>query len=484
MSMMYLHSKSELVGSTGAIFGNLQHNGIGPLYEALSAVGHEELNGVFEIEFEYPVDGDYEILFGDIVMATPRPDGKYYPFVIDQISKPMGGIIKVHASHWSCLLAGVIIGPFVSPHPMDLMERIPSLVLNNQTSTFNTRANAGTAVAYPLNFIDFYSDISYYVSINPSTEENKTIEIKTPTSIRSVLGDEIDGGSLLSLYTMRDDNKRGEYKYDPIEYGNNGSKNTIRFLDHRGVRKPLTIEYGRNMTEFELEEDFSDLYTDIIPFYYDKEKGYVVGNPVHTDKTYPITKFMAVDVTSEFSDSDNAPTVQAVTIAGREYFSKNKVDEHEAKLTVKTEVFEDFEDLDLGDTIGIHYSLYGYTAELKLTEYTTDMLNDRFTELNFDTVKNKNKKGAGSIIAQSSVATGGDVAQAKKATRNATGGTAGSGGSSSIGLSNADPLMDGIESPGSSHDASRADHRHPSNTAKLAVNATMTNTEIDTVMSN
>jgi hypothetical protein len=76
------------------------------------------------------------------------------------------------------------------------------------------------------------------------------------------------------------------------------------------------------------------------------------------------------------------------------------------------------------------------------------------------------------------------VAQAKKAIRNATGGTAGSGGSSSIGLSNADPLMDGIESPGSSHDASRADHRHPSNTAKLAVNATMTNTEIDTVMSN
>ena len=478
MSMMYLHSKSELIDASKIIY-NLQHNGIGPLYEALSATGHEELNGLFEIEFEYPVDGDYEIVFGDIVMATPRPDGKYYPFVIDGIGKPMSGIIKVHASHWSRLLSGVIIGPFVSPHPQDLMSRIPSLVLPNQIATFNSRANNGVSVAYPLNFLDFYSDMDYYVSINPSTDENKTIEVKTPTSIWSVLGDEIEG-SLLSLYT----DGRGEYKYDPIVYGQNGTKNTIRFLDHRGVKKPITIEYGLNMTEFELEEDFSDLYTDIIPFYNDKEKGYVVGNPIHTDKTYPITKFMAVDVTSEFSDLDSKPTVAQVTIAGREYFRNNKVDEHEAKLTVRTNVFEDFEDLDLGDRIDIHYGLYGYTAELKCTEYTTDILNDRFIELNFDTVKNKNRKGASSIIAQSSVSTGGDVSQAKKALARTyeTGG--GSGSSGDISLSNATPVMDGAGSPGSSFNASRADHQHPSNSAKLSVSATMTNTEIDNVISN
>lgn len=479
MSMMYLHSKSEFVASANVIY-NLQHNGIGPLYEAVSAIAHEELNGVFEIEFEYPVDGDYEILFGDVVMAKPRPTSGYYPFIIDGISKPMNGILKVHASHWSALLSGVLISPFESPHPADLMSRIASLVLPNQEQTFNTRANNGTAFGYPLNFIDFYSDIDYYVSINPATEIQEDIKVETPTSIRSVLGDEIEGGSLLKLYT----DGRGEYSYDPIVYGQNGSKNTIRFLDHRGTKKPISIEYGRNMSEFELEEDFSDLYTDIIPFYNDKEKGYVVGNPVHTDKTYPITKFMAVDVTSDFSDLDNKPSVAQVTIAGREYFKKNKVDEHEAKLTIRSETYEDYEDLDLGDKIDIRYTLYNYVAELKCTEYKTDMINDRYIELNFDTVKNKNKKGASSIIAQSSVATGGDVSQAKKALARTyeTGG--GSGSSGDISLSNATPVMDGAGSPGSSFDASRADHQHPSNSAKLSVSATMTNTEIDNVMSN
>ena len=479
MSMMYLHSKNELIDPS-KILDNLQHNGIGPLYEALSATGHEELNGLFEIEFEYPVTGDYEILYGDIVMATPRPNGKYYPFVIDSISKPMSGIIKVHASHWSRLLSGVIIGPFVSPHPEDLMTRIPSLALTNQKSTFDSRANDGVSVAYPLNFLDFYSDISHYSGIDASTEDTKSIEIKSPTSIWSVLGDEIEGGSLLSLYT----DEVGEYKYDPIEYGQNGQKNTIRFLDHRGTKKPITIEYGRNMTDFELEEDFSDVYTDIIPFYNDKEKGYVVGDPIHTEKTYPITKFMAVDVTSEFSNLKKKPTVTQVTVAGREYFRKNKIDEHEAKLTVRTDMSDDFKDLDLGDKIDIYYGLYGYTAELKCTEYTTDMLNDRYIELNFDTVKNKNRKGASSIIAQSSISTGGDISQSKKALAKTyeTGSEGGSG--SGISLSNATPMMDGDGAPGSSFDASRADHQHPSDTAKLSVRSTMTNTEIDDVMNN
>lgn len=466
MSLMFLHSKSDLAYQN-ATMEKLASNGLGPLYEVLSATAHEVLDGEFEIEFEYPADGDLTINYGDIITAKPRPSTKYHPFIVDKIDKPMNGIVKYHASYILSLLSGVVVGPIDANKPEDVMDAISgSAVVSSQLTKFNERAEAGTALCYPFDFIRLATDVT--------TE--KAFSSKNPTSALSLFGDEIEGGSLLNVY-------EGEYAYDPIDYDDQdppvpNSYIYIRFLQNRGVHRDIVIQYGTNLEDFELEEDFSDLYTDIIPFYNSGDR-YVLGNPVHTTKTYPITKFMAVDVTSELNGS-GTPTVEQVTQAGQTYFEKNKLDEHDATLTVKADTTSGFDELDLGDTLSIRYEIYNYDAILKFTEYETDIINDRFIEMKFDTAKAK-AKTVSSIIASSSVATHGEVSQSKKA-QGSTSESSGGGGGSGAGLSNATPLMDGEASAGTSNLASRSDHRHPSNSAKLNVGAIIPNQDIEDII--
>lgn len=483
MSFMYLYPSNTT---------RFDNNGKGPLSDCISAVSSEVLNDEFEIEFEYPADGIQQIEMGNIVLAIPRKNAGEHPFVIDRIERPFDGILSVHASHWSSLLSGVILDPIEGTTAAEIMKKMhtattadpPGGIIPDQWTEFTTRHNRDGALPMPSDFIRLYlsNPPAGTQNINGSLtdiETTKDFRTTVPTSFRAIMGDEIEGGSLLNVYG-------GEWKYEPVVGSQLGTR--IYLLQQRGKMTDVVVQYGFNMSDFQLNEDWTDVYTDILP-YYKTDSTYIKGSVVSSQKTFPFTKFMMVDVTSEFQNG--TPTVEQITAAGEKYFTENKIDEPDIDLTVKTDVFDEY-DIDVGDYITVVYPMYSYEAVLECKKIVGDILNDTITEMEFMTVK----KDIDSIVAQSAVATGGNISKSKQGNSGPSSSSGGGGGGgSTVYPSNAMPKMDGRDVDGSQSDTpdqpgpgtstlyARGDHRHPSNARKLNIGAIMTNQDIENVLS-
>ena len=96
-------------------------NGIGRLVDAISCIVTEELNGIFELEMEYPVNGKYypQIQNGGIIGVVYN--GKLQPFDINKITVDETGICKVNASHVSNRTAFAWIGGGSNYQTLDQM---------------------------------------------------------------------------------------------------------------------------------------------------------------------------------------------------------------------------------------------------------------------------------------------------------------------------------------------------------------------------
>lgn len=100
--------------------------------------------------------------------------------------------------------------------------------------------------------------------------EAKEFSVVQPQSVRSCLGG--SAGSMLSKW-------HGEYEWDNF---------TVKFHTHRGQNTGVVIEYGKNLTELEQDEDNSSVYTDLLPYavYTVEDEETVVTLP---EETLPIT---------------------------------------------------------------------------------------------------------------------------------------------------------------------------------------------------
>lgn len=88
--------------------------GLGALPDAISCQVTEERNGAFELTIEYPITGLHyaDISNRCIITAKPNPYDDPEPFRIYQISKPIGGRVKISAQHLSYDLTGIPISPY------------------------------------------------------------------------------------------------------------------------------------------------------------------------------------------------------------------------------------------------------------------------------------------------------------------------------------------------------------------------------------
>ena len=99
-----LYDKSETAFTSG---------GLGFLSDCVSCTVTEELNGIFECEFEYPITGPlYSYLTeGNIIFATHDDTKAPQPFDIYSHSAPINGVVTYYAHHISYRLSNIIIGP-------------------------------------------------------------------------------------------------------------------------------------------------------------------------------------------------------------------------------------------------------------------------------------------------------------------------------------------------------------------------------------
>lgn len=319
-------------------------NGIGALSGAASCIVTEELNGKYELLMQYPMQG---IHFGDIknraiIFAKPNKEDNPQPFRIYRISKPMGRTVSVYAAHISYDLSGIPVKPFT----------------------------AGSAAAAMLNLETGAAADSPFVFWTDKTNAGE-LNVAVPTSTRAVLG----GGTenILSVYG-------GELEYD---------RYVVRLHGQRGINRGMSIRYGKNLTSLEQDENISNTYTGVYPYYADTEGNITqLDNPiVPAPGTYDYVRIMPLNLSMEF---DEAPTQAALREAAEAYIQNNNIGIPAVSLKVsfaqlaQTKEYEHLELLErvtLGDTVNVEFAALGVSATAKCVKTVYNVLTDQYESI-------------------------------------------------------------------------------------------------------
>lgn len=376
-------------------------NGLGALPNAASCIVTEERNGGYEVEMEYPLTGSHfqDIQKRRILYVKPNPYDDSQPFRIYSITKPINGIVTVHAAHLSYDTSGSIVKLF----PADA-------------------GSASAAMSYLKNFSVPSTPFTFFTNVGKSG----TMSVPKPSSIRSLLGG--SDGSILDTFG-------GEYLFD---------KWNISLLESRGADRGVTIRYGKNMTDLEQEENDTDFYTGVYPFWYsESEDGGLVtlsanNGIVNASGTYDFVKIMPLDLSSEdFSkettDSEGyvttieKPTEAELLVAAKKYISDNKIGVPKVSLDVsfvmlaQTEEYKDFarlETVKLCDTVTVEFEKLGVKTTAKCIKTVYNVLTGKYNSIELGEPKSslaETVSNQGTLIEEAS-----DKSYMERAIQNAT----------------------------------------------------------------
>lgn len=331
-----------------------QSNGIGKLSEAISCFVREERNGEYELEMEYPVSGKYysEIKRSRIIFAVPADGKTGQAFRIYKITKPMDGIVTINAEHISYQLSLIPVTPF-------------------NASASNTAIIGIWSNAVGNNPFTHWSDIS-----NESASYNVTV----PKSMRACLGG--SRGSFLDVYG-------GEFEWDNWR---------VKIHAQRGTNRGVTIRYGKNLTDFEQEENIQDVITGILPYWYNEEDNQLV---MLTElvvmssyaNNYPFRRVLPVDLSEDFQSK---PTEAQLRTAAQNYIRNNNIGIPKINIKISfvplylSEEYKSkalVERVNLCDTVNVYFEKLGISVTAKVIETNYNVLLDRYDSIELGDAK-------------------------------------------------------------------------------------------------
>ena len=321
--------------------------GIGVLTDTISCEVTEERNGVFECLLKYPVSGQHYGLITKecIIKAKPNDTAADQAFRIYRITKPLNGIVTIYGQHISYDLANVPVLPFSTD------SRSPQLILS-QLLAGDTRFTGWTD----------YSDA-------------KAFSVAQPKSVRACLGG--TEGSMLSKWY-------GEFEWDNF---------TVKFHSHRGQKTGVIIEYGKNLTALEQDEDNSGVYTALLPYAVYTPEGSDTETVVTLPEvTLPIVTseiVRAKTLIMDFSDQfDGVVTEDALRAKANSYIKANPLGTTIPTVTVSFEPLWKqpgysalLERVNLCDTVTIRHSALGVSASAMVIETVYDTLAERYKSI-------------------------------------------------------------------------------------------------------
>lgn len=336
---------------------NFASFGIGVLKDCTSCEVTEERNGAFECEFKYPISGPLykEIATERLVKAKPNDTAKDQVFRIYRISTPINGEITVYAQHISYDLSSVAALQWSS----DSIS--PSLAME--------RVFQNTATSHGFTCHTDYSNA-------------KPFSVARPQSVRACLGGV--AGSFLDLWG-------GEYEWD-----------NFHVIHHqgRGQKTGVVIEYGKNLTDLEHDDENTDVYTDLLPYAVitaeDGTEAVItlpeVLLPI-ADATLVQQKTLIKDFT-EYFDEENPVTVDGLRAYANNYLKNNPLGTSVPTLTVAFEPLwkqPDYvavlERVSLCDTVTIRHSVLGITAKAKVITTVYDTLAEKYVSITLGSAK-------------------------------------------------------------------------------------------------
>lgn len=329
----------RLYPPTAAAWDN---NGLGALSDCISCVVEETLNGPFELEMQYRLNGLHyaDITLRSIILAKPNPTARPQPFRVYKISRPINGVVTINAQHLSYDLSGIVIEPFNAPSLASALEGM--------------KTNA--VIENPFEYETDKTVISDFV-------------VAYPSSARSLVAGQ--RGSLLDTYG-------GELEFDRYQ---------VKIWAHRGKDNGVTIRYGKNMTDVNQEEDGSGVYTGVYPYWYSEEEGSAdLGSSyVPVEGEFDFTRILLLDLTEEF---ENKPTAEELTQKAQEYISNHDPGVPTISTTVSWYQSKDFvENVNLGDVVGVYFSRLGISAKAKIVKTRYNALQNRYESVDIGSVR-------------------------------------------------------------------------------------------------
>lgn len=329
--------------------------GIGTLTDTIFCEVTEERNGLFECLLKYPITGQHygRIAKECIIKAKPNDTAVAQAFRIYRITKPLNGIVSIYGQHISYDLANVPVMPFITA------SRSPQLILS-QLLAGDSRFTGWT-------------DYS----------EAKLFTVTQPKSVRACLGG--SEGSMLSKW-------HGEFEWDNF---------TVKFHTHRGHKTGVVIEYGKNLTALEQDEDNSGVYTQLLPYAVFTAEGAesetVVTLP---EETLPIVsaemvreKTLIMDFTDRF-DSGTAITEEVLRAAANDYIRDNPLGVTVPTVNVSFEPLWKqpeyaalLERVNLCDTVTIRHSALRVSVSAMVVQTVYDSLAERYTSITMGSEK-------------------------------------------------------------------------------------------------
>ena len=168
----------------------------------------------------------------------------------------------------------------------------------------------------------------------------------------------------------------------------------IHVLNKRGYDNGVTIEYRKNLTGFELEEDTTDLVTRILPYakYNDNEtneeiivKADYVDSPLIANYSHPYIS--SIDYSDKF-ENDEIPTISKLQELAKKEYRDNKVDIPKQNFKIefiplsKCVGYEDLEDkISLCDTVTIKDTRYNINTQAKVIKTVFNVLKNRYESM-------------------------------------------------------------------------------------------------------
>lgn len=328
-------------------------NGLGTIPEATDAQAVEELNGGDEISFKIPITAKHfhDLKLMRYILCTPSYGRNPQAYRIYKISKPINGICTVNGEHISYRLNKIPLLPFSASNASDAMAGIET---HSFESPFHFHTELGTQATY---------------------------KQTSPSTVRKQLGGV--EGSILDVYG-------GQYDWDMFD---------VYLRKRRGTDKGITIEYGKNLTDLTQEESIEATYTGICPYWagtvnnepvsvYLEEKVLLADN---ADK-FPYNSIEVVDLTSKITlpEGTDKPTEDMVRKAAKAYMKSHSYGVPKVSLavsfvdlaqTMEYEEFQNFEKVQLGDTVTVRFDSLGVNATAKVNKVTYDIINQRYIKI-------------------------------------------------------------------------------------------------------
>lgn len=324
-------------------------NGLGRLRDAISVHSCEERNGVYEVDFEYPVDGAHfdDIIPGRIIYTTHDETRIPQPFDIISYSRPINGVVTFHAVHIS------------------YRQNYLTCYGSNINSISQAFQLFGTA--QPSNPFSYDADFTSNAFMAAADT--------TPRSVRQMIGGV--EGSFLDAYG-------GEIEWDRFN---------VHFLRQRGIKRDFAIRYGVNMLDFNDDTDYSGSYSSCIPFWHGQDSTGSEITVIGSRVDYSGTSYngrndcVPLDLTEKFESQPTSAQLETMATSVMNSKQPNlpsqniKVDFVRLQDSPEYAQFSSLLQCNLCDMVHVEFPRYNMQGDFKIVRVVYDSLAERYIEM-------------------------------------------------------------------------------------------------------